>query len=135
MTAWELQPSGVPSGADLVAPRIVTRAIRWLVFLGVAACSVRFLLKFPLFMDEWYLAIHFAERGYSELLGPLDYCVLSVSLHDRGRSARYRQQSPAGLRRTRDARQVEAGSSQATRDGPQALRALAPDTQTPIANT
>ncbi len=39
----------------------------------MAACSVRYLLKFPLWADECFLAISFAQRGYLGLLEPLAF--------------------------------------------------------------
>lgn len=51
------------------------QAARWLWFflaLGVLARLVRFSLRFPLWEDEAFLATNLLDRGYGELLGPLE---------------------------------------------------------------
>ncbi len=48
--------------------------ITWLfVILGIAACTVRFGLRFPLWHDESFLAINFARRDFAGILQPLEY--------------------------------------------------------------
>ena len=57
-----------PGGADWQA--------RWIaIFLmaGLAARLIRYLLRFPLWGDEAMLAMNFIDRGYAELLRPLDF--------------------------------------------------------------
>ena len=43
------------------------------IALGVLVRSIRFLLDFPLWPDEAYLAHNYLDRGYLELLQALDY--------------------------------------------------------------
>ena len=43
------------------------------VALGVVLRVVRYLLNFPLWGDEAFVATNFIARGYRDLLGPLDY--------------------------------------------------------------
>ena len=48
--------------------------IAWaFVALGIVIRMIRFLLNFPLWPDEAYLAHNYLDRGYLELLRPLDY--------------------------------------------------------------
>ena len=55
-------------GADRLAQ------IAWaFVGLGIVIRMIRFLLNFPLWPDEAYLAHNYLDRGYLELLRPLDY--------------------------------------------------------------
>ena len=55
-------------GADRLA------RIAWaFVGLGIVIRTIRFLLNFPLWPDEAYLAHNYLDRGYLDLLRPLDY--------------------------------------------------------------
>ena len=48
--------------------------ITWgLLILGIVARSIRYLLRFPLWPDEAFLSANFLERGYLDLMQPLDY--------------------------------------------------------------
>jgi 4-amino-4-deoxy-L-arabinose transferase-like glycosyltransferase len=49
------------------------RLITWFVALAIAARLVRFLLRFPLWEDECFLVSNFMDRGFSDLLEPLNY--------------------------------------------------------------
>lgn len=51
----------------------VTRATWGFVALGVAVRLLRYLMCFPLWGDEAFLAVNFPDRGYLELLEPLEY--------------------------------------------------------------
>jgi hypothetical protein len=51
----------------------LTRWIWCFVALGIAARVVRFALNFPLGSDEAYLASNLIDRGFLDLLGPLNY--------------------------------------------------------------
>src|SRR5262249_14774454 len=44
-----------------------------LLLVGLAARLVRYLVCFPLWEDECFLACNLIDRGYLELLEPLDY--------------------------------------------------------------
>jgi hypothetical protein len=71
-------PASTPSGQ---APRSssndsngwITRAIWLFVALGLSMRVLRYLLRFPLWGDESALAANLLERGYLDLLKPLDY--------------------------------------------------------------
>lgn len=43
------------------------------IWLGVAARAVRYFLCFPLWEDECFLSYNLIDRGYADLLRPLDY--------------------------------------------------------------
>ncbi len=46
----------------------------WLfVILGIAVRLVRYLVNYPIWHDEAFLAVNFWDRGYADLLRPLDY--------------------------------------------------------------
>ncbi len=65
-----------PLSADDDGGLTQTRAdrITWgFVILGIAACTVRFGLRFPLWHDESFLAINFARRDFAGILEPLEY--------------------------------------------------------------
>ena len=54
-------------------PAAQSRLIWACLAIAVAARSVRFLLKFPLWEDECFLVANFIDRGYLDLLGPLNF--------------------------------------------------------------
>jgi 4-amino-4-deoxy-L-arabinose transferase-like glycosyltransferase len=56
------------------APAWILRATWCFVALGLIARVVRFLVNYPLWPDEAFVAANFLERGYGDLLRPLDYC-------------------------------------------------------------
>ena len=63
-------------GADRLAQ------IAWaFVVLGIVIRAVRFLLNFPLWPDEAYLAHNFLDRGYLDLLRALDYAQVAPLLY------------------------------------------------------
>jgi len=74
---WErvryLGPWGPPAGDATVDARWQARLIWGFLILGVAARAVRFLLRFPLWEDECFLAANFIDCTYFDLLGPLNY--------------------------------------------------------------
>lgn len=52
------------------------RVVRWMaafLWLGIAARTVRYLLRFPLWEDECFLCVNFIDRSFAELLEPLTY--------------------------------------------------------------
>ncbi|QDV36565.1 ArnT family glycosyltransferase [Tautonia plasticadhaerens] len=63
-----------PPGSPDADPR--DRLARWalgFVALGVVLRLVRFLLRYPLWHDEAFIAVNFIDRGYRGLAQPLDY--------------------------------------------------------------
>jgi hypothetical protein len=63
----------VPPGAALWTERWLERATWAFVGLGVLLRVVRYLMDYPLWWDEAFLAVNFIRRGYVDLLRPLDY--------------------------------------------------------------
>ncbi len=66
-------PWGPPAGEATVDARWRTRLIWGFLILGIVARAVRFLLRFPLWEDECFLAANFIYRDYFDLLAPLNY--------------------------------------------------------------
>jgi 4-amino-4-deoxy-L-arabinose transferase-like glycosyltransferase len=66
----EVVPPG--GGDDWLAPW-VAQATMGFVVLGVLVRAVRYLLNYPLWCDEAMLAANFLDRGYADLLRPLDF--------------------------------------------------------------
>ena len=78
-TAHRIRPvpstdeSPLPADAELISPQ---RQAQWLLaflLIGLAARSVRYLLRFPLWEDEAMLATNFFDCGYLDLLKPMKY--------------------------------------------------------------
>ena len=57
----------------MLDPAAQSRLIWACLAIAIAARSVRFLLKFPLWEDECFLAANFIDRGFGDLLAPLNY--------------------------------------------------------------
>ncbi len=64
----------------MAADRRVCRATWALVGLGLAVRLVRYLVVYPIWHDEAFLAVNFLDRGYLDLLRPLDYSQVSPVL-------------------------------------------------------
>lgn len=62
-----------PGQADFWSSRWVAQAALGFVALGVMLRLSRYLLHFPLWCDETMIAANFLDRGYFDLLRPLDY--------------------------------------------------------------
>ena len=62
-----------PGAAALWTERWLERATWAFVGLGVLLRVVRYLMDYPLWWDEAFLAVNFIRRGYLDLLRPLDY--------------------------------------------------------------
>jgi len=69
-----------PEGTDPLGLRWQTRWIWTLLAIGLVARLVRYLLRFPLWEDEAMLATNFLDRGYLDLLKPLNYCQVGAPL-------------------------------------------------------
>ena len=57
----------------LPTPSLVRRATTWFVAMGVAIRLLRYLLNYPLWGDEAFVAVDFIDRGYRDLLRPMTY--------------------------------------------------------------
>ena len=62
-----------PPGEALWTERRLEWATWAFVGLGVLLRVVRYLMDYPLWWDEAFLAVNFIRRGYLDLLRPLDY--------------------------------------------------------------
>ena len=62
-----------PPGAALWTERWLEWATWTFVGLGVLLRVLRYLMDYPLWWDEAFLAVNFIRRGYLDLLRPLDY--------------------------------------------------------------
>jgi hypothetical protein len=60
-------------GAPALSDRWVEQATWAFVGLGVLARVARYLLNYPLWWDEAFVAVNFLRRDYLDLLRPLDY--------------------------------------------------------------
>ncbi len=59
--------------AGELSPEFERRVVWLILAVGIIARSVRYFLRFPLWDDESFLAVNFLDRGFVELLAPLDY--------------------------------------------------------------
>ena len=64
----QAMPSAGRGAVDWQARLIVT-----FIVIGVALRLIRYVLRFPLWNDEALLAANFLDRGYADLMRPLDY--------------------------------------------------------------
>lgn len=66
-------PAAHPASSELLSA-VRQRQLIWaFVALGLAARAVRYLLRFPLWEDECFLACNFIDQTYAGLLRPLNY--------------------------------------------------------------
>jgi len=61
----------VPADDEPLSARRLSQLTWCLVWLGLAARVIRYLLDFPLWHDETFLCANLLNRGYAELLDPL----------------------------------------------------------------
>jgi hypothetical protein len=64
--------AGLPA-AELLPVARQRQLLLGFLLLGLVARCVRFFLRFPLWEDECFLCVNFTERGYLDLLQPLQY--------------------------------------------------------------
>ncbi|MEX1095892.1 MAG: glycosyltransferase family 39 protein [Planctomycetales bacterium] len=69
----DLAVAGHSAAEGLLSPERQRRLIGWFLALGALARCVRYFLNFPLWEDECFLCVNFIDRGYRELLEPLQY--------------------------------------------------------------
>ncbi|MBN1590327.1 MAG: glycosyltransferase family 39 protein [Pirellulales bacterium] len=63
----------VPAESEPLSAMRLAQFTRWLILLGVVARLTRYLLRFPLWDDECFLAANLLDQGYLELLNPLQH--------------------------------------------------------------
>lgn len=68
-----LPAAALPPEREPLDAQAVDRWVWTFVAVGLAARVLRYLLCFPLWDDECFLMTNFIDRGYGELLQPLDY--------------------------------------------------------------
>ena len=66
-------PTDAPPTGEAEPSRRVARAVGAFVALGLALRLARYALNYPLWGDEAFVAVNFLDRGYRDLLGPLEY--------------------------------------------------------------
>ncbi len=77
---WEPLDS-FPAAAELLTSRRLAQITWALIGLGIVVRLIRYLLQFPLWPDEAYLAHNYLDRGYLDLLKPLDYIQIAPLLY------------------------------------------------------
>jgi hypothetical protein len=70
---WRRPHPATPPGGDLLSAARQRQLLAAFLLLGLLARCVRYFLRFPLWEDECFLCVNFAERGYLDLLRPLRY--------------------------------------------------------------
>ena len=68
---WKALPSKGRSGNERTFG--ISRATWAFVGLGLLVRLVRYLVVYPIWHDEAFVAVNFLNRGYLDLLRPLDY--------------------------------------------------------------
>ena len=70
----EPETTTVPAtGRSFFTPGRIALGMTAFLWLGLAARSLRFLLRFPLWEDECFLCVNLIDRGFADLLEPLEY--------------------------------------------------------------
>lgn len=72
-----LRPDPVPGTATDAGGHSFVRLTWVLIGIGIALRLTRWLLRYPLWHDEAFLAVNFIDRGWGDLLRPLDYLQVS----------------------------------------------------------
>ncbi|MBA3314957.1 MAG: glycosyltransferase family 39 protein [Planctomycetaceae bacterium] len=70
---FDLRRDEKPANATFLTAAHSARWMATFLWIGIAARSVRFLLRFPLWEDECFLCVNFIDRGFADLLSPLTY--------------------------------------------------------------
>ena len=70
-----------PAAAESLTEARIRRILLGFLLLGVAVRAIRFLLCFPLWPDEAYLAHNYLDRSYLGLLKPLDFIQIAPILY------------------------------------------------------
>jgi hypothetical protein len=71
---WSATPCDpFQAGGDPLSPAAQSRLVWAFLWLGVAARAVRYFLRFPLWEDECFVSYNLIDRGFVELMSPLDY--------------------------------------------------------------
>lgn len=80
--SWSSPPiDPFPEAAELLGPKRVEQIVWAFIALGITVRLIRYLLQFPLWPDEAYLAHNYLDRGYLDLAKPLDYIQIAPLLY------------------------------------------------------
>lgn len=69
----KFRAAALPGTREPLSAQQVERWVWILIGIGIAARAVRYLLRFPLWEDECFVAVSLMDRGYAELMQPLEY--------------------------------------------------------------
>lgn len=72
-SGWTFPLDLLPADREPLTERQAARWVWFFLALGIAARTIRYLLRFPLWEDEAFLSANLLDRGYAALMGPLDY--------------------------------------------------------------
>jgi len=73
VSEWRFPLELLPAEREPLTERQAARWVWFFLALGIVARTARYLLRFPLWEDEAFLSANLLDRGYAELMGPLDY--------------------------------------------------------------
>ncbi len=80
--SWNLPPMDpFPEAAEWLGPRRLSHLVWAFIALGIVVRLIRYLLHFPLWPDEAFLAHNYLDRGYLDLTKPLDYIQIAPVLY------------------------------------------------------
>ena len=74
-------PDPFPTAAESLGAVRLSRIAWTFIALGILIRGIRYLLNFPLWPDEAYLAHNYLDRGYLDLLRALDYSQVAPLLY------------------------------------------------------
>jgi 4-amino-4-deoxy-L-arabinose transferase-like glycosyltransferase len=81
-SSWSLPPfDPFPAAAELLGPKRIEQIVWAFIALGIVVRLIRYLLLFPLWPDEAYLAHNYLDRGYLDLTKPLDFIQIAPVLY------------------------------------------------------
>ena len=80
--SWSVPPfDPFPEAAELFGPKRLGQIVWAFIALGIVVRLIRYLLQFPLWPDEAYLAHNYLDRGYLDLTKPLDFIQIAPLLY------------------------------------------------------
>ena len=70
-----------PEAAEALGAARLEQLVWAFLILGLVVRAIRYLLQFPLWPDETYLAHNYLDRGYLDLMRPLDFRQIAPILY------------------------------------------------------